>query len=216
MSGIYQLVETYLFVLVHPYRIHHSIRHHLGFPGDANFNPSPLTLAEAISISWLFSIIKGFGKLIILNFFLQTLWTFNSEELSFLSPVFESAGLSAYYFFLFSILLDVIFFPVVAMVKTEIWSFIIRFYARILNPELPRELIADQVTTHALSSNLFVMIPIFGDLVQFALYYFLLYSGLRANLGATRGLSFVILLSPFVLLFMTLTTITLTFFIAFS
>jgi hypothetical protein len=87
---------------------------------------------------------------------------------------------------------------------TEVWAWIIRTYSKILNPNLPHEEIADQITTHALSSNLFTIIPFIGDMVQLFLYQFLLFAGLRSNLGASRSLAMVILLTPTILLLMAL------------
>jgi hypothetical protein len=80
----------------------------------------------------------------------------------------------------------------------------IRLYSKWLNPDLPHEEIADQISTHALSSNLFSIIPFLGDLIQSGLYYFLLYAGLRSNLGASRSLAWVILLTPTLLAMMVL------------
>lgn len=124
----------------------------------------------------------------------------------------RTSGFSTYYFFLFSAALDIIFFPVGAVIVTEVWTWIIRVYARWLNPELPADEIAHQITVGALSSNLFNIIPFVGDVIQFFLYLFLLYAGLRANLGASRSLAVVILLTPTVLFFMLISLIGFLFF----
>lgn len=196
MKAIFDLVETYLMVLVHPFRIHQQFRHQLPIPDQAGHIYRPLTLAESISISWVFSILKGLGKIIILNFFLQSFLKMQSDHFPFLQELLESSGTSSYYFLLFSAGLDIIFFPVATILITEVWAWVIRRYAIWLNPDLPAEEIADQITTHALSSNLFIMIPFIGDLIQSFLYYFLLYAGLRGNLGASRSLAWVVLMTP--------------------
>ena len=125
-----------------------------------------------------------------------------SENFPILQDLIISSGLSTYYFLLFSASLDIIFFPITALVMTEVWSWMIRTYSRWLNPDMPHEEIADQITTHALSSNLFSIIPFLGDLIQAGLYYFLLYAGLRSNLGASRSLAWVILITPTLLALM--------------
>jgi hypothetical protein len=119
-----------------------------------------------------------------------------SESFPVLQDLIVSSGISTYYFLLFSASLDIIFFPVTALIMTEVWSWMIRTYSKWLNPDLPHEEIADQITTHALSSNLFSIIPFLGDMIQSGLYFFLLYAGLRSNLGASRSLAWVILLTP--------------------
>jgi hypothetical protein len=204
MTDFFKSLETYLMVLVHPFRIHQQFRFHIPLPNHDSYTYEPLSLAESISLSWVFSVIRGLGKIIILNYFLHTFWQFQSDEFPIIQELIEGPGLSAYYFLVFSSALDIVFFPIIAFVSSELWAWIIRQYANWLNPALPKEEIADQITTHALSSNLFSMIPVLGDIVQNALYYFLIYAGLRTNLGASRSLAFVILLTPFIAILMTI------------
>lgn len=190
-------------VLVHPFRIHQQFRYKLPLPNHDGYLYEPLTLAESLGISWLFAILRGLGRIIVLNFFLQSFLNMQSEKFPFLQEMLKNSGASSYYFFLFSAALDIIFFPIGTIVMTEVWAWIIRKYAGWLNPELPHDDIADQITTHALSSNLFSIIPFIGDVIQSLLYYFLLYAGLRSNLGASRSLAWVILLTPTMILLMT-------------
>jgi len=212
MKSILELLETYLMVLVHPYRIHQQFRYHLALPGQENHLFAPLKLSEALGISWMFAIIRGLGKLLLMNFFLHSFIGLQSEKFPVLQDIILSSGISTYYFLLFSAALDIIFFPIAALVMTEVWSWMIRSYSRWLNPDLPHEEIADQITTHALSSNLFSIIPFLGDLIQSFLYYFLLYAGLRSNLGASRSLAWVILLTPTLLAMMLLSLVGFTIF----
>jgi hypothetical protein len=204
MKYLSTLFETYLMVLVHPFRIHQQFRFNLPIPNHDGHLYEPLTLAESLGISWVFAIIRGLGKIIIMNFFLQSFLTMQSETFPFVQALLRSSGSSTYYFLLFSAALDIIFFPITTLVVTEVWAWVIRKYAHWLNPELPAETIADQITTHALSSNLFTIIPFIGDLVQFILYNFLLFAGIRSNLGASRSLTLVILLTPTIAFFMVL------------
>lgn len=202
MKTITEMIETYIMVLVHPFRIHQQFRHQLPIPHHEGHLYEPLTLAESLGISWIFAIFRGLGKIIILNFFLQSFLSMQTDNYPFLQELLVSSGSSTYYFLLFSAALDIIFFPVAAIVITELWAWVIRKYATILNPDLPADEIADQITTHALSSNLFTIIPFIGDLIQSFLYYFLLYAGIRSNLGASRSLTWVILLTPTLFFFM--------------
>jgi hypothetical protein len=196
MKSILDLFETYLMVLVHPFRIHQQFRYQVALPGQENHLFAPLKLSEALGISWVFAIVRGLAKLVLLNFFLQSFVSMQSESFPVLQDLIVSSGISTYYFLLFSASLDIIFFPVTALIMTEVWSWMIRTYSKWLNPDLPHEEIADQITTHALSSNVFSIIPFLGDMIQSGLYFFLLYAGLRSNLGASRSLAWVILLTP--------------------
>ena len=204
MKSILDLLETYLMVLIHPFRIHQQFRYQVALPGHENHFFLPLKLSEALGISWVFAIIRGLAKLVLMNFFLQSFINMQSDSFPILQDLIISSGFSTYYFLLFSASLDIIFFPITALIMTEVWSWMIRLYSKWLNPDLPHEEIADQISTHALSSNLFSIIPFLGDLIQSGLYYFLLYAGLRSNLGASRSLAWVILLTPTLLAMMVL------------
>jgi len=207
MKTLVEIFETYLMVLVHPFRIHDQFRHQLPIPNHEGHLYRPLTLAESWGVSWVFAVIRGLARIIVLNFFLGSLLKLQSENFPFLQEFIKTSGASSYYFFLFSAALDIIFFPVSSIVVTEVWAWIIKRYSGWLNPGLPHEEISDQITTHALASNVFSIIPFIGDLVQGFLYYFLLYAGLRSNLGASRSLAWVILLTPTLLFLMFISTV---------
>lgn len=204
MHSIKEILVTYLMVLIHPFRIHQQFRYGLALPGQEDQLLRPLKLSESLAISWVFAIIRGIGKLVIINVFLQSFLQLQSEDYPLLQEIVFNSSLSTYYFLLFSSALDIIFFPIAALVLTEIWAWFIRLFSKWLNPIAPHDLIADQITTHALSSHLFTMIPIIGDIIQPMTYYFLLYAGLRSNLGASRSLAFVILMAPTLITFMTI------------
>lgn len=199
-------------VLVHPFRIHQQFRHELPIPNHEGKIYCPLTLAESLGISWVFAVVRGLTKIIFLNFFLQSFLSMQSESFPFLQDLLKSSGSSTYYFLLFSAALDIIFFPLGALVMTEVWAWVIKRYSQWLNPELPHDLIADQITTHALSSNLFTIIPFVGEIIQAGLYYFLLYAGLRSNMGASRSLAWIILMTPTMFLLMVLSLLGFTVF----
>lgn len=196
MKSLTDILDTYFVTLIHPFKIHQEFRHQVKVDGYEGQPYQPLTLAESLGISWVFAILRGLGKIILINFVLNAFMSMQSESFPFLQDLMRESSVSTYYFLVFSAALDIIFFPIGTIVFTEVWSWVIRTYARWLNPDLPAEDIADQVTTHALSSNVFAMIPLLGDLIQPLLYYFLLYAGLRSNLGASKSLATVILLTP--------------------
>jgi hypothetical protein len=204
MQNLRNIIETYCMVLIYPFRIHQQFRYRLAIPGEEGHLYEPLKLSEALGISWILAILRGLAKLVVLNFFLQSFIGMQSNKFPFLQDIILSSGLSTYYFLLFSAALDIIFFPIGALILTEFWAWVIRTYTKWLNPDLPRDEIADHITTHALSSNLFTIVPYLGDIIQALLYYFLLYAGLRANLGASRSLASVILLTPTIIFLMLL------------
>jgi hypothetical protein len=205
MRNLTDLMETYLMVLVHPFRIHQQFRYNLPIPNHEGQLYGPLKLSESLGISWIFVMVRGLSKLLLLNFFLNAFMSYQSAEFPLLQDLVQNSGISTYYFLLFSAALDIIFYPVGAIITTEFWSFVIRNFAGWLDQESDKEAIADQISVHALSSNLFTIIPFIGDMIQFMLYHFLLYAGLRGNLNASRSLAWVILLTPLMVIGMIVT-----------
>ena len=48
MKTIFDLLETYLMVLIHPFRIHQQFRYQVALPGQENHFFAPLKLSEAL------------------------------------------------------------------------------------------------------------------------------------------------------------------------
>jgi len=200
MNSFKDVLETYFTVLLHPFKVHGQFRFQMS--STSEFSLKPLTLAEAVGVSWVFCIVRGFLKILILNLLIVTVGTtFSGLEIG---GLFSQSMSSGYTFFVISSALDILFFPIAALIINGYWAWVIRLFTKWLNPDLDREKIADQITTHALSSHIIGIIPFVGEFFQFLGYYFLLYAGLRANLGASRSFSLVVLVSPILLIMMLL------------
>lgn len=192
MNSFRDILDTYFTVLIHPFKVHSQFRFQM--PSTSEFSLKPLSLAEAVGVSWFFCIMRGFLKILILNFLLISVGnTFSGIDLG---GLFSNSMSSGYTFFVVSSALDILFFPIAALIINRYWAWVIGLFIKWLNPELDREKIADQITTHALSSHVIGVIPFVGEFFQFFYYYFLLFAGLRANLGASRSFSLVVLISP--------------------
>lgn len=209
MNSLKDILETYFTVLVHPFKVHGQFRFQMA--STSEYSLKPLSLSEAVGVSWVFNILRGFLKILILNFFIISIGnSFSGVELG---GLFSQSMSKGYSFFVISSALDILFFPIAAIIINSYWAWMIRLFIRWLNPDLDREKIADQITTHALSSHVLGIIPFVGELMQAICYYFLLYAGLRANLGSSRSFAFVVLATPFLLIFMFISLVSLLFFI---
>ena len=215
ISSILPLFESYLNALVHPYKTHDYMKFNIPiWDGEVNF--PKLNLPEALTLSWIFWIIGSLVQMVILNSVLSLLLSYQNENDILYLLIDTSDALFPYYISLLSLLLDLIFFPIMTLIQVEVMNAIIRFYARLMGHDEDTHQIADQISTVALSSNFFSFIPLFGKmLVQFS-YLFLMYVGLRHNLGASRSLSIVILLTPLFILIATLMLFVLSVFYLFS
>ncbi len=176
----------------------------LPLPGREGERIGALNLSEALLFSWIFAVLKGLMRIVLINIVIQSFISFQSENFPFFEMVAQEAGLTTYYFLLFSAMLDIVFFPILTMVTTEFWNWVIRLFANLMDFQGDREEVAHQITVTALSSYVFFLIPLIGELIQAFMYYIMLYAGLRENLRASRSLAFVILISPAILLTMVL------------
>jgi len=188
--------ETYFLCLSHPYKFHSSLRFDVPFLNDYSEKLEPLSFPMALSISWFFSILRGLGKILILNLLIQSLLEIHLEELPIIGEILQETSISAYSFLILSSSLDIIFFPVGLMIATEFWTWVIKKFADYIDPTQDNAKISHEITTHALTSNAFIFLPFIGDFIQLYTYVFLLYVGLRVNLGVSRSLASVILLTP--------------------
>jgi hypothetical protein len=88
------------------------------------------------------------------------------------------------------------------LVSTELWNFVLKLYANWLKVEGDRDELVRDVTSVALSSNFFLVVPIIGVIFQQISWMILLYIGCRHQLGASRSLAFLILMTPTVVMLM--------------
>lgn len=209
------LFESYLNALIHPYKTHDYVKHNVPM-WDGEVSVPKLNLPEALTLSWIFWIIGGLVQMLVLNSVLSLLLSYQNENDILYLLIDTADALFPYYIILLSLLLDLIFFPILTLIQVEVMNTIIRFYAKLLGQENDTHETADQISTVALSSNFFSFIPLFGKmLVQFS-YLFLMYVGLRHNLGASRSLSIVILLTPVFILVASISLLFLSVFYLFS
>ena len=190
-------VESYFYGLIHPIKTHHWLK--FGIAPDSSQARSLPRLDVSLAISWGLAIVRGMVQLFLANLVIEAFMAFQNDDLFFFDLIDTQDALWPYYIFIFSTAIDVIFFPIMSLVVIEFWNFIIRFYARWLKVEGDHFVIADQITTVALSSNFFLVVPLIGDYISKLCWPFLIYAGLRHNLGASRSVSVVILLTPLVL-----------------
>lgn len=202
MNSIIAYFHTYLLCLTQPGKMHQWLKYEVAPWNDGILPPKP-TLVASVSASWVMAILQGLAKIalasIILNFLLQFQ---QDSDLSFVI-IEGDKELIPYYLLVLSTSLDIIFFPVLMLVVTQFWIFVIQAFGWMLGIEKnERQLIAEDITVVALSSNFFLALPIAGIFLQKLSWLYLMYAGLRKNLGASRSLSLVILFAPTLILSM--------------
>lgn len=186
-------IQHFFNSLVSPYRYHSEV--------GENF----LSISDSVMLSWVFAIINGIFRILLINLVLLTLSAYAIGPEATASLLDKDANLG-YYFLILSSVLDIIFFPLFTLFIIQFWTFLIRSFARLVKAEGDLDLKVEKVVVGSLSSNIFMAIPIFGSIIQKVSSLVLLFIGMRAELKFSGALSICVLLTPvfiILILFMT-------------
>lgn len=159
---------------------------------------SSLSFVDAMSMSWFLSILKALYAVVAMLIGLEWLGVMGEDgsyikELQFWSERTQTITV-------FMITLEVILFPLTLWFYAKFWGVVIRFFGDVFEVEGDCTQISEQIVNHSLSSHLFLVIPVFGELAKHASSLVLIYAGLKRNMGLNTIQSLIVLLSPLMLL----------------
>lgn len=200
MNAILPYFHSYALCLLRPKMMLDWLKYGIAPYADREL-PYP-EVGVQIGISWSFAILQGLSRLVLANMMMHLFIHFQNSNDFFYALVDVQDGLFPYYFLIVTTALDLVFFPIVALITTELWNFVLKFYANRLQIDGDRDELVRDITSVALSSNFFLVVPIIGVVFQQLSWMILLYIGCRHQLGATRSLSFLILMTPTVVMLM--------------
>lgn len=187
--------KIYFHALMRPFHTHELLRQQRESialdPQEEEFG-----LVEALSVSWVFASAKALYSLIAI--ILGLYWVGQSPELSesfFVSMWSHQVQKITVYM----VLLEFILFPISQLFYTKFWGLLIKFFCLLFDMEKDRERLSSEVATYSLASNLFLLIPVFGQLIRHLAGLVLIYAGLRKNIGFNVLQSLMVLLAPFIL-----------------
>ena len=151
----------------------------------------PLSMAEALTLSWIFKIISGILVLIILG---------NGELFLIIHPMLKVTIPSK--IFIIYMGLSVALFPLKIFVVVGIWKWAIRVFTALYLEEEEVEGHLDHILSHSLSSNVLLAIPFIGVIFQELLWGLYLFAGLKNTyeLSSAQAASIIFLFFCFLLL----------------
>lgn len=196
--NIYETLTTYIHYLIHPFQTHDAFIHPERY-GEENI-PLKLGVYESLATSWLFVIINGVFRIILLNFtilFLMDLFNDDIFDYSILIDLKDFSGLN---FIVLSSILDIIFYPLFGIFIIQFWEVLIRFYGKALGVQGDLTEKAQSIISVYFSSSILRVIPIMGSVAQSIAAMILMYAGLRKQLKSSPVLSVCIILTPFLML----------------
>ena len=191
-----EIFLRYVFTLMHPFQVHRHLRMRREGRGVVPFSENPLRYRgvdyyEALGVSWLFFLVHCLYSPVVLHlgiYFRQFL-----EEKGGLFPSEEwGHGL-----LLIKLVAAATFFPLLTWLWVQFWNMMIKFFAELFNLESEGvEKASAEITRNSLVGHVFLLIPIFGGVVQNIAGMILLYAGLRGNLSMSRMQSLLVIASP--------------------
>lgn len=151
---------------------------------------------ETLTISWVFYICQAFYALIAIH--IGIVFS-NSIGLEF-GEVGEKLGISINGLhekvLLFGILLKVVLFPLSYWLVCRFWMFIIKFFGELFGIDGNVENISEEIVNSSMSSNILLIIPIFGEFFKWFFSIFYIFLGLRYNMRMSIIQGAIVLLAP--------------------
>lgn len=157
---------------------------------------------ELLGISWGLHMVYAFYSIFALYLGVKS-YTYLSSSKDFTHMMLESFSFKYQKLTLLSTLFAVIFYPFLFQFAYKFWKGCFKFYANIFDykDELLEEK-ADDILSTAFASNLFLVIPIIGNIFSnIALCYFL-FQGLKRKYEFTSLQATLVLITPLFLLFL--------------
>lgn len=156
-----------------------------------------LTFTETLGVSWVFMMIKTLYSLVFIHIGIH-FFTYLGEHPQFKKILLPGIQVGSQKLSLFIILMEVALFPLFIWIYVKFWSVVIRFFANLYETPNSEEGLR-QVVNYSLSSHFFYLIPIFGELGKHVSSLFLIFAGLKRNLGFNNLQSLLVIISPLIL-----------------
>ncbi|PIK15056.1 hypothetical protein [Halobacteriovorax sp. JY17] len=203
-----QIIREYLITFLHPFKTHEVLR-------ESRALTKPLVLAselkeqeiqyktglsfiEVMSISWVMAIINGIYSIGMIYFGYVT-GMFMSESDTLSSLISNNISLEYQKILISWSILQVIIFPITLWFYAKVWTVIIRFFGSLFEFEGNLEEVTAQVVNHSIVTNLFLVIPIFGEMIRHFCSIIYLFAGLRSNMSFSILQSLITVCSPLII-----------------
>lgn len=158
---------------------------------------------EVMGISWSLHIIYAFYSIFALYLGVVS-YDYATSSQSFTHLISESVSVTFQKFTLMMTLFEVIFYPFIFQFGFKFWAYILRFYSQIFEykGERPLDVEIEELLNSIYTANLFLIIPIFGNILSILTQGYFLFIGLRAKLSFTATQALLVLMTPLFLMFL--------------
>ncbi|MBC7539688.1 MAG: hypothetical protein H7281_12770 [Bacteriovorax sp.] len=157
---------------------------------------------EIMGISWSLHLIYAFYSIFAMYLGLVS-YEYVSHSQSFTHLISDSVSVTFQKISLMMTLFEVIFYPFLFQLGFKFWAYILRFYAQIFEYTGERSLDVEieELLNSIFAANIFLIIPVFGNVLSLITMAFYLFVGLKAKLNFTGTQAFLVLITPLFLMF---------------
>lgn len=172
-------------------------------PTQKSVDGERISYFEVMGISWSLHMIYAFYSIFALYLGIKS-YEYLSSSQDFSHMLFASVNVTFQKISLMTTLAQVIFYPFIFQFGFKFWAYVLRFYAEIFEYDGERDLDVEieELLNSIFTANIFLIIPIFGNVVSLLTQAYYLFIGLRAKLGFSRTQAFLVLLTPLFLMFL--------------
>lgn len=171
-------------------------------PTQRSVDGERISYFEVMGITWSLHILYAFYSIFAIYLGVIS-YEYLSKSQSYTHMFFESMAVTSQKFSLMFTLVQVIFYPFVFQFGFKFLSYILRFFAQIFDYDGDRELDVEieELLNSIYTANIFLIIPIFGNVLSSMTQVYYLFIGLRTKLGFTRAQALLVLMTPLFLTF---------------
>lgn len=202
--ALIELLINYFNYLIHPFRTHEALAHPERFPEHPI---QRLSAYESLATSWIFVMVNGIIRIIVLNFVLIFLFDLAADSSLNLLEYMDFSELPGLYFIILSSILDIIFYPLFGIFIIQFWEVVIRFFGKLNGTQGDLVQKAQDIMAVRLSSKVLTIIPFIGPALESFAGLVLMYAGLRKRLHTSVPLTLCILFTPMLLTLVLVTTV---------
>jgi hypothetical protein len=161
-----------------------------------------LSYLELMGISWSLHLLYAFYSVFALYLGVKS-YTYFSGSKDFAHLALESFSFKFQKITLLTTLFGVIFYPFLFQFAYKFWKGAFKFYANIFDYEdqLLEEK-ADEILNTAFSANLFLILPIIGNILSNIALAFFLFQGMKRKYEFTSLQASLVIITPLFLLFL--------------
>jgi len=161
-----------------------------------------LSFAELLGISWALQMIHGLYSVITIYLGIMSFDYFSNSK-NFTHLMFESLSFQFQKMSLITILFEVVFYPFIFQFAYKFWNACFKFYSQIFEHDDPNfEEKSQEVLTSVFSANLFLLLPILGNVLSNIAFCFFLFRAMKSKFEFTSLQASLVLISPLFLLFL--------------